>query len=324
MNHHKAAGALVAAAVVLAVGLAATEAFAFRMIQNTSVGRTSSGYRVTCDDPNGFAHWNTTSIPWRHNTGGQGSGKATAIQNGMASWNNVSPATYNVTYDGTTSAGFVTDGINTVLWARGNGCNGTCLAITALVLASGQVITETDVSFSSRYTWNTDGSNYDTEAVWAHELGHALGIHHTEITSTPRPTMYASYFGTDGRTLEQDDKDALNCAYNRYPPSAAQFALQPVVPASTGRGASVALAARPRMGGALLRYALAEGAEVKLQVFDVAGRLLSTLVSGYRPAGEHELAWDGSTLTGRAPSGVYFARVRTGNEQASATVILAE
>jgi hypothetical protein len=162
--------AIAMAAVLISMTLA-VDAQANRFIQNTSVGRTSAGAAVACNAPGGFAHWTNGNIAWYHNTGGQGAGKQTALQNGMQSWNNVSPAAHSLSYAGTTTAGFVTDNRNTVLWARGNGCNGNCLAITALVLASGQVITETDVSFSSRYSWNTNGSNYDVEAVWGPRVG---------------------------------------------------------------------------------------------------------------------------------------------------------
>lgn len=208
---------IAAAALAAFVALTATPAHAYRMIQNTSVGRTSSGYAVACNAPAGFAHWTTGNIPWRHNTSGQGAGKDAALKAGLAAWTNVPNANHAPSYAGTTTAGFVTDGQNTVLWARGNGCNGSCLAITALVLASGQVITETDISFNSRYAWRTDGSNYDVQSVWTHELGHTLGIHHTELTSTPRPTMYASYFGVGAQTLETDDQSALQCSQSRYP-----------------------------------------------------------------------------------------------------------
>ena len=190
-------------------------AFGYRMIQNTTVGTVSAGYAVPCYDAGGFAHWGGSSISWYLNTAGQGSGKATAIQNALASWTNVANADHALTYAGTTSAGWATDGQNTVLWDRGNGCTGSCLALTALTLQSGQVIVETDITFNSAYSWQTNGTDYDTEAVAAHEFGHTLGIHHTELT-TAEPTMEAYYTGTNARTLEADDNAALQCAHTVY------------------------------------------------------------------------------------------------------------
>ena len=215
MNRKAFALAIVAATAAGMIASAAPS-HAYRMIHNTTVGRVSAGSAVSCSYSGGFTHWNIRSINWYHNTAGQGSGKGTALQGAMNVWTNVSSANHVLNYSGTTTAGWSTDGRNTVLWASGNGCSGSCLAITALVLQSGQVIVETDISFNSNVTWNTNGSNYDVQAVAAHEFGHALGIHHTEITSTPRPTMYASYFGTDGRTLASDDNAALQCAESRY------------------------------------------------------------------------------------------------------------
>lgn len=206
-------GLVLALAGLVAV---ASPAHAYRMIQNTSTGRVTSGYAVTCSNSGGFVHWNIRDIKWYLNTSGQGSGKSTPLKSAMSAWTNVTSANHNLTYAGTTSAGFVTDGRNTVKWGTGDGCSGSCLALTALVLQSGQVIKETDITFNAGYTWKTDGTDYDVQTVAAHEFGHALGIHHTEKTTTPRPTMYASYFGTGGRTLESDDKYALQCAESRY------------------------------------------------------------------------------------------------------------
>ncbi len=202
---------------------------AFRMIQPTTTGRVTSGNRVACNDPGGFAHWNTAYADWFLNTANQGAGKATALQNAMASWTNVPAANHVLAFEGTTSNGWATDSMNTILWATGNGCSGNCMALTALVIGPGHQIIESDITFNNDYTWRTDGSGNDTQAVATHELGHALGIHHTELNTTPTPTMAATYFGSGGRTLEVDDSSALVCSQNRYCVSPAGA---PPVPAS--------------------------------------------------------------------------------------------
>ena len=327
MKIRKTAGAIIAAAVVLSVSLASTEAFAFRMIQNSGVGRFTFGSAVACNATGGFAHWNNANINFAHNTANQGAGKGTALSNAAASWTGVSGASHNVSVSGNTNAGFVTDGTNTLLWANGNGCTGGCLAITALVLSGGQVITETDVSFNNAFNWNTNGSDYDTEAIAAHELGHCMGIHHTESSKHKgRPTMYANYFGTGGRTLENDDKIALNCAFTRYPPAGASMVASGVEEfgLKTGAASDLRLVARPREGGAIIRYALKSPGNIRIDVFDVAGRKIATPVDGFQAAGEHETAWDGISSYGRSVSGFYFARMSTSEGRVTATVPLAE
>ena len=317
----------VVAVVTICTGLVTVrDATAYRMIQNTGPGRTSTGARVTCDAAGGFVHWNATQINVKLNPANQGgkAGVPTAIQHALDAWTAVTPANYQLSYSGTTPAGFSTDGINTVMWSTGNGCTGSCLAITALVLTTGQVIQEADVSFNDAYAWNTGGSDYDVEAIAAHELGHCMGIHHTDITKPRnRPTMYTAYFGLEGRSLESDDRDALNCAYNRY--QLAGFMADEaggVWGGPGGESEGVALHSRVRDGHATLRYALTRPGDVRIDVFDVAGRRLTTLVSGPRGSGEHEVAWGGETRSGIARRGVYFARIETPEGRDIATILL--
>lgn len=220
MKRAKTSTRFAAFAVAAALLGSAAPSHAYRLIQNFNSGWQTSGSLVTCSDPNGFIHWNTANTNWYHNVANQGAGKDAALYNAMNVWTFVLNANHSPTYRGRTTAGFVLDGINAVSWDTSVGCSGSCLALTALVLQQpGQVIVESNITFNNGVTWTTNGSNYDTWSVAAHEFGHALGIHHTEVTSAPNPTMFATYFGSGARSLENDDKSALQCSQNRYPPA---------------------------------------------------------------------------------------------------------
>ncbi|MGD9402787.1 MAG: choice-of-anchor D domain-containing protein [bacterium] len=72
-----------------------------------------------------------------------------------------------------------------------------------------------------------------------------------------------------------------------------------------------------------LRYYLAGGARVSLEIFDVGGRRVRTLVDGRRAAGEHFASWDGCDQEGReAAAGVYFARLRAGDDSITGKLLL--
>jgi subtilisin family serine protease len=72
-----------------------------------------------------------------------------------------------------------------------------------------------------------------------------------------------------------------------------------------------------------LRYELAAPAAVRLQIFDPAGRLVRTLVSGPQPAGLYEALWDGRDARARAlPPGLYFSRLQAGDAHETGKLIL--
>jgi len=61
-----------------------------------------------------------------------------------------------------------------------------------------------------------------------------------------------------------------------------------------------------------LSFSLARAGHVRLSVYDLAGRLVRTLVDGEHEAGTHRVVWNGTDATGRAVgAGVYFVRVET-------------
>ncbi|NHZ86967.1 MAG: T9SS type A sorting domain-containing protein [Planctomycetia bacterium] len=55
-----------------------------------------------------------------------------------------------------------------------------------------------------------------------------------------------------------------------------------------------------------------------LQIFDITGRLMETLVNGELVSGEHEITWNADNL----PSGVYFVRLQSGEFVMNQKVLL--
>ncbi|MFB6271814.1 MAG: T9SS type A sorting domain-containing protein, partial [Salinibacter sp.] len=58
-----------------------------------------------------------------------------------------------------------------------------------------------------------------------------------------------------------------------------------------------------------LEYAVPRSTPVRIAVYDVLGRRVTTLVDGARPPGTHRVSIDASSLT----SGVYFVRMQSGD-----------
>ncbi len=87
----------------------------------------------------------------------------------------------------------------------------------------------------------------------------------------------------------------------------------------------LALTARPSPceGLATLSFTLDAPNHVRVAVYDVAGRLLATLIDAQLVAGPHETTWDGITTSGvPAASGVYFVRLSRGGSGATAKLVL--
>ena len=66
----------------------------------------------------------------------------------------------------------------------------------------------------------------------------------------------------------------------------------------------------------MISFTVPTETNVRLEIFDLLGRVVKTLVDGNLPAGHHQIMWDGETSSGeRASSGVYFARLSSGDKQ---------
>ena len=65
-----------------------------------------------------------------------------------------------------------------------------------------------------------------------------------------------------------------------------------------------------------IRFSLPAAAHARLEVFDVTGRVVATLVDESRPAGMNTVTWSGLDDAGRSvPPGIYFYRVVSGGNE---------
>jgi len=72
-----------------------------------------------------------------------------------------------------------------------------------------------------------------------------------------------------------------------------------------------------------IRFEVPARNHVTLEVFDILGRKTTTLLDRTCPPGPHELVWNGRTSSGgRAASGVYFYRLRSGRETFARKMLL--
>ena len=59
-----------------------------------------------------------------------------------------------------------------------------------------------------------------------------------------------------------------------------------------------------------IHYELTQNGSVELNIYDLSGRLVETLVSGEQTAGRHSVNWDSST----SATGVYLLRLEANGE----------
>jgi hypothetical protein len=72
-----------------------------------------------------------------------------------------------------------------------------------------------------------------------------------------------------------------------------------------------------------IRYYLPEAVDVRLEVYDISGRLIERLADGQQTKGWQSVRWEGTDAAGRpVASGVYFYRLRAGKEVVSKKMIL--
>ncbi len=97
------------------------------------------------------------------------------------------------------------------------------------------------------------------------------------------------------------------------------------LPPSTKAIISSSLANYPNPFNAttVIRYSLSSAAKTRLELFDVLGRRVRTLVDEVQIEGAHEVTWDGADAEGHAlASGMYFYRLTSGSQSQSRKMLM--
>jgi len=81
----------------------------------------------------------------------------------------------------------------------------------------------------------------------------------------------------------------------------------------------------PFNGQTVIRYALPEGREVELKVYNMAGQRVAMLARGWQPAGTHTITWGArDDRGGRLGSGVYVCQLHVAGQVAMRKLLLVE
>lgn len=88
------------------------------------------------------------------------------------------------------------------------------------------------------------------------------------------------------------------------------FATPTGVETPAASGGALSMSPNPFRASTAISFAIAGSAPVQLEVFDVAGRRVTTLIDDVAPRGEHTTRWNGHDQGGRQlASGIYFVRL---------------
>ena len=153
-----------------------------------------------------------------------GDGGATRTANAITAWNGAGAGTRLSATKGSVSGWRLGDGIPMLNFTDPQrACKGSCLAATFTGYYSQRTdgtyrITDADIVTNTRYAWTSVGeadgcsSEFYIEGVMVHEVGHLLGLGHSNVTGS---TMYPSVAACNNgpATIETDDKAAITDLY---------------------------------------------------------------------------------------------------------------
>ena len=178
--------------------------------------------RVSNTHPGPFIHWDIQTITFKKNSSGtddiSGTAEFSQVNAAFWNWDGVDPQTIDFTDGGTTSATYSTsDGKNVVFWSDDfNDEEDVAATIITYASSSNPRLIDVDIALNdddNDLEWTTGAGNYNTvfnvKAIVIHEVGHLLGLGHTDKSSN----QIVMHVSNETSTLAQDDKDGINFLY---------------------------------------------------------------------------------------------------------------
>lgn len=167
--------------------------------------------------------WPAMPIPYYVNPAdapdfGGGLDALSAVEQACANWSEVLCADVSFQFLGATDAGWAADGQNTIFWISEGWDFGEATAGATLWITPSGELMEVDLALNAEFfEWKTGGGNglqddvIDPVSVLSHELGHWLGLAHSE-------DQYATMYGYQlpnaiQSTLDGDDQAGICTLY---------------------------------------------------------------------------------------------------------------
>jgi non-reducing end alpha-L-arabinofuranosidase len=210
------------------------------------------------------------------------------------------------------------------VWAGGTGASNAVIstnpsmtmdfAVGILKTNSANYAIRTANAQSGGLTTAYDG-NTPATLHWAMHGGIVLGIGGDNSNSS-EGTFFEGVI-TSGRPTDATDalilKNIQDAGYG-----SSNVGTRSASPAEAPDAAPFHVFSHPSNSGTVFSISAQGPRRVTLRVFDQRGKQVATLIDGVIPSGDHEVAWD----AGRAPAGVYLARMAADGRSAWAEKIL--